>query len=424
MKEIKIKDLNEVLYYQKLDNGLEVYMIPKMKMNNIYVTFTAKYGSVHNQFVPLAKKKMVKVPNGIAHFLEHKLFEQQDGVDPFVYYGNNGTEVNAFTSYFNTSYLFNGPNCFKDNLSFLLDYVQKPYFTDENVNKEKGIIEEEIKMYDDMPYWVLDDGLRLNTFRYHPLRYSLAGSVDDIYQITKEELITCYQTFYHPSNMFLIITGSFDPQEALMVINQNQKKKQFSKIKKIKTKVIEEPNEVVKKYQVKKMNVEIPKLGFSIKIPIANLSLDKRKRNLYLAILFDLLFDGTSSFNELMKEKEYLDSGITINFLDTENHVLVVLYANTKKATELINEIKKLLLDFKIDNEDFNRKKKVYISSRLYLFENINAINHYLLNDIITYGDFNSQLIDQIKKLKVEVFQSLIKKLDLSNQSAFVIKPL
>ncbi len=424
MKKIKINNLNEILYYDKLTNGLEVYMIPKLKLKNIYVTFNTKYGSVHNQFVPPGKKKMIKVPNGIAHFLEHKLFEQEDGVDPFVFYGNNGAEVNAFTSYFNTSYLFNGPNHFKENLTFLLDYVQKPYFTDENVNKEKGIIEQEIKMYDDMPYWNLDDGLRLNTFNNHPLRYSLAGSIKDIHQITKEALMMCYQTFYHPSNMFLIITGCFDPKEALEVIKENQVKKKFSRIKEIKIKKITEPNKVVKEYQVKKMNVEIPKLGFSIKIPINHLSLNKRARNLYVAILFDLLFDGTSSFNELMKEKEYLDSGITINILHTEEHILVVLYANTKYPTKLVNEIKKHLANFTIDNEDFNRKKKVYLSSRIYLFENIKAINHYLINDIITYGDFNNELINQVRKLKALTFQDLINNLDLTKQSVFVIKPL
>ena len=151
MKKTNIDKLKLELYQEKLDNGLEVYIIPKKNCNNIYVTFSTKYGSNIDEFVPIKSKKMKKYPLGIAHFLEHKMFEMEDGTDPFELYSNNGADANANTSNYKTTYLFSGPQYFKENLNYLLDYVQKPYFTDKNVEKEKGIIIQEIKMYQDDP---------------------------------------------------------------------------------------------------------------------------------------------------------------------------------------------------------------------------------------------------------------------------------
>ena len=138
MKTIDYKNLDLTLIYEKLDNGLEIFVLPKKNVNNIYVTFNTKYGSNISEFKPFDKDKMVKVPLGIAHFLEHKLFEQEDGTDIFSFYSERGADCNANTNYTKTSYLFSCPNFFKENINMLLDYVQSPYFTDENVNKEKG----------------------------------------------------------------------------------------------------------------------------------------------------------------------------------------------------------------------------------------------------------------------------------------------
>ena len=424
MKKITINEIDEVMYYEQLDNGLEIYMAPKETVNNIYVTFNTKYGSALNEFIPIKKKKMIKVPNGIAHFLEHKLFEQEDGIDPFVFFAGNGADVNAFTTLFNTSYLFYGPNHFKENINFLLDYVQKPYLTDENVEKEKGIIEQEIKMYEDDPYFALDDGIRLNTYINHPARYSIGGTVEDIKEITKEQLLDCYNTFYHPLNMFVIITGKFDPTEAVNIIKDNQANKEFPIIKEIMVKEVNELNKVYKEHEEKELNVEISKLAFSIKIPTEKISLDVRKRNNYISILIDSLFGSTSYFNERMKELEYTDSSISIGYVYTEKHILVILDCNTKKPKELITEIKKQLKSIKIDNEDFERKKKVLISSKLYLFEDIKATNHYILNDLITYNKFNNNVIQLLRELDAKEFQDLIKTLDLSNTATYVIKPI
>ncbi len=424
MKKITIKDIDEIIFYDKLDNGLEIFMLPNEKVNNIYVTFTTKYGSAHNEFMSPSQKKMVKVPNGIAHFLEHKMFEQEDGIDPFAFFGSKGTDVNAFTSLFNTSYLFYGPNHLEENINYLLDYVQTPYLTDDNVAKEKGIIEQEINMYEDDPYYVLDDGIRLISYQVHPARYSIGGTVKDIKSITKEQLLECYNTFYHPSNMFLIITGNFCPKQAHEVIKQNQIIKKYSKINKIIVKEIDEPNEVFKEYGQSKLNIEIPKLAFSVKIPVKSISLNKRKTSHYIFILFDILFGSTAHFTEKMKELEYLDSSIVIDAVHTDNHIVIALTANTKKPHELAEEIKQHLTKIKIEKADFERKKKVIISSKIYLFENIKSLNHFLLGDIIKYGSFDNNMLKLLKDLSYSEFQSLIKKIDFRNTATYIVKSL
>jgi predicted Zn-dependent peptidase len=180
MNKIPLYKLDLDLYYEKLDNGLEVYMVPKKNVSNIYTTYSTKYGSIHNEFIPVDEKKMVKFPGGIAHFLEHKVFEQEDGLDVFNFFGERGADVNANTSNFKTTYLFSGPDFFEENLDFLMDYVQKPYFTDENVSKEQGIIEQEIKMGNDRPYNKLYEGIHYNSFVKHPTKYPVIGTVKSV----------------------------------------------------------------------------------------------------------------------------------------------------------------------------------------------------------------------------------------------------
>ena len=171
MKKIPLTELDTNIFFEKLDNGLEVYVVPKKNINNIYATFTTKFGSRTNEFVPLGEKDFIKnYPEGIAHFLEHKAFEQKDGIDPFPFFSANGCDSNASTDRFKTSYLFAGPNHFKENMNYLLDFVQEPYFTDENVEKEKGIIEQEIKMYKDQPFREGYDRVILNSFVKNPVR--------------------------------------------------------------------------------------------------------------------------------------------------------------------------------------------------------------------------------------------------------------
>ena len=234
MKKIKLNDIGEEIYYEKLENGLDIYLYNKEGCTNNYVTFTTKFGSIYNEFIPCDSDKMIKVPHGVAHFLEHKVFVQEEGAQPEEFFANSGALCNAYTTFKNTTYLFSGPNKLKENINFLLDYVQKPYFTEENVNSEKGIITQEIHMCNDDPTDVLYEHIRRNTFYENPFKDSIIGTINDINKITPQILFKCYNTFYHPENMFLVVTGNFNEKEILNVIINNQSKKTFVPLKQIK----------------------------------------------------------------------------------------------------------------------------------------------------------------------------------------------
>lgn len=226
MEKITFEQLQEELYYEKLANGLDVYILPKRGFNKTYATFTTKYGSVDNHFIPLGKEEFVKVPDGIAHFLEHKLFEKEDG-DVFQQFSRQGASANAFTSFTRTAYLFSSTSNVELNLETLMDFVQEPYFTEKTVEKEKGIIGQEITMYDDNPDWRLYFGLIENLYQNHPVKIDIAGTIDSISHITKDMLYECYNTFYHPSNMLLFVVGPVDVEKIMNQIKENQAKKPF-----------------------------------------------------------------------------------------------------------------------------------------------------------------------------------------------------
>lgn len=422
MKKIEIKSIGETIYYDKLDNGLELYLLPKKDVNNVYATFTTRYGGYNKDFLLPRTGEYTSMPNGIAHFLEHKMFEQEDGTDAMLFFASRGADVNAFTSLKNTSYLFYGPDQLEENLNFLLDYVQAPYFTDENVLKEKGIIEQEIKMYEDDPYAALEDGLRFNTFVNHPIKNSIIGTVDDIYSINKELLYDCYHTFYHPSNMFVIVTGNFDVDKVIDLVQKNQDEKTFEKHKKIKLKEIDEPNHVAKEYDEKTFDVGVPKLGLSIKIPTNHLEMDPRTLKYSLYILFDILFGTTSEFFEKAKKEGLIDTPMYIEEQRIDSHSFINLFCDTKDPIKMIDLIRETLKNLDIDDDEINRKKNLFTSTQILFYESVKHINHYIMNNIIEYGDFENDIKKIMDDITTESFREFVKSLDFSNQSVYVIK--
>ena len=208
MKKLNYNNLNQDIYYFTLKNGFQVYLLPFLDKKNYYAILGVKYGSIDVEFEN--EDGHFKTPYGIAHFLEHKVFALENGDDPFTFFAKSGVNANASTSFDNTRYYIWGVNNLEENLTFLLDFILTPYFTDKNVEKEKGIIYEEIKMYEDNPEWVLDDEMRKNLFYNLPVKEKIAGTISDVSTITKEDLYNVYNTFYNPSEMFLVLGGAFD----------------------------------------------------------------------------------------------------------------------------------------------------------------------------------------------------------------------
>lgn len=421
MKKITINKINEDIYKEILDNGLEVYVYVNKNIHNNYVTFTTKYGAVYNEFED-ESGKMIKVPNGIAHFLEHKVFVQKEDPQPEDFYGQNGGICNAYTTFKNTSYLFSGTDNIEDNIEYLLDFVQDIYLTDENVEDEKGIIIQEINMCDDRPLDILYEKIRKNAIQINPFKESIIGTEKEVKSITKELLMKCYKRFYHPSNMFLVVTGNFDKDKVLEVIKKNQSKKKFDKKKEVSMNKYDEPDKIVKKMEVVKCNTNIPKMAYTIKIPLDKFDIDIRKLSIYMYIIFNLLFGDTSIFDENAKKDGIITNSLYYNILNIDSHFIISLINSTDKYEELIKMIDDKLKDIKFNEYDIERKKKVLISNEVFSYENIEMINEMIIDNVIFDGRIEEDIISIIESINLSELEEIVSKIDFNNKSIVVVK--
>ena len=423
MRRSNLEKLDLEIYEAVLDNGLKVYIVPKENTNGIYATFNTKFGSNNIEFIPRDKDEMIKVPAGVAHFLEHKMFEQKDDKDPFTFYSERGCDANANTSNYKTTYLFSGANAFYDNIKFLLDYVQDPYFTDENVEKEKGIIEQEINMYADDPFFKIYDGIIKNTFVNHPIKYAVAGTVEDVYKTTKEDLYNCYNTFYHPSNMFLVITGNVDPKETLHVIKINQEDKTFEESKEIVVKEYDEPNKVAKEKEEIQMDIEIPKVGIGYKLDCSNIKKNIYDIKSYISMLLDLKLGSTSLLGEQLKKENLVTHDLDITLINTDKHILAMIMIETNEYERVLDLIEKELQNLSIYEEELERKKKVRKSNVIYTSDSIYNINNKIVSDIMRYGKVVYDEYKKIDKINIKDMNKIIKEINLNNKTTYIIKP-
>ena len=421
MKKITINRINEDIYYEKLDNGMDIYFYVNKNIHNNSVTFTTRYGSIYNEFTG-SDGKIKKVPNGIAHFLEHKVFVQKEGLQPEEFYGLSGCLSNAYTTFKNTTYLFTGTKNIYENVNYLLNFVQDLYLTDENVESEKGIINQEINMCNDRPSDILYDKIRENAIKVNPFKESIIGTINSVNSITKELLEECYNNFYHPENMFLVVTGNFDIDKMLKVIKDNQSAKSFKKQKVYKLKEYDEPDKVVKNREIVKCNTNVAKMAYSIKIPINVFNINKRKLSVYMFIIFNLLFGDTSKFDEDAKKKGIITNTIYYNILNIGSHFIVSLINTGEKYEELIKMIDEKFKDISFDERELERKKKVLVSNEVFSYENVEMVNDMIVDNIIFDNKIETDMISLIEEINMDELKEIVKKIDFNNKSIVVLK--
>ncbi len=421
MKAIELKGLDQTLYYEKLENGLEVYMLPYKNKSNYTMHYLTKYGSIQTTFIPYGEKEKITVPDGIAHFLEHKMFEQEDGVDPFTYAAKTGTYSNASTNFECTRYYFEGNQAFQDNLNYLLDFVGSPYFTDENVEKEKGIIAEEIKQYDDEVEWVFEEEMKKAILQKDNHRVDIAGTIESINTITKEDLYNTYYTFYQPSNMFLVISGDFKVEDAINTIKNNETLRNAKTNFKVKVFQEEEPLAVNEKIKELEFNVVNTKVGYGIKIPIKHIK-DKYLFNLYIGLMLSIKFGLSSVFREKLKKEQLMTSFYMEREIVGE-YLIIVFKADSETPFELIEEIKKELANIEIPEEEINRLKKVWISSEVIMIDNIHMSLENIVDDIIEFGDIIPNKVEIFRSLNKKDYDKILSSIDFSNSSTVIIRP-
>ena len=419
MREINLSGLDMKLYRERLDNGLEIIMLPYTNKKNYFVSYCTKYGSEVTEFIPVGEKKEIKVPEGIAHFLEHKMFEQEDGVDPFSFFSESGTGSNASTSFDYTQYICYGTKNYEENLRYLLSFVNKPYYTDENVEKEKGIISEELKMYEDIPEFRLEMKIRENLYHVHPRRIDIGGSIPEILKITKEDLYTCYNSFYSPNNMFVLVVGNFDVDRTVDIIREVVGKVNNRGDAKISS--ISEKEKVRVEYEEFGYPINVPKLGMGIKLKTSKLDMDKLHKDLYLTMITTLLFGSSSMFRERVRNMKLLNNFYT-EWESIEDFHTFYIMASSDNPKELLKEVENELKMFEFDEESFNRMKKVWIANEVKMIDDVDSTVHNLFDDYLKYGEVVSNKVDMIRSMDFDEMRNVFERLDFNNRSVVIMK--
>ncbi|HAR1302726.1 TPA: insulinase family protein [Enterococcus faecium] len=389
MNKTEYEQINETLYHEVLPNGLTVYLLPKNDYHKTYGLFSTNYGSIDNEFIPYGEKEKVKVPDGIAHFLEHKLFEKEDG-DVFQLFGKQGASANAFTSFTKTSYLFSTTDQVEKNLTTLIDFVQAPYFTEETVNKEKGIIGQEIQMYEDDPNWRMFFGILNNLYPTHPLHIDIAGTVESIDKITAQDLYTCYRTFYQPSNMVLFVVGKMEPEKLMKLIRENQEAKNFPPKQEIVRYFPENTKEIIKQSALEAA-ITRDKFVLGIKgldtLPQEGTELLRYKTAIIL--LFQMILGNTSRNYLAMYNQGIIDDSFGFEFsLDREFH-FADFSGDTDEPEKAAEKVKEIILGFADDPEvsetNLDLLKKKMLGQ---YFQSLNSIE-YIANQFTQslFGD-------------------------------------
>lgn len=410
MEKIRIDSLNQEYYFETMENGLEVYYIPKSGFKQKYAALTVDFGSNDLEFIPIGSDEKLRVNDGIAHFLEHKMFEQEDGVGALERFSRLGVSANAYTNYTQTSYLFSGVDNFYESLRFLISYVQSPYYTEENVEKEKGIIAQEIKMYDDMPTWVVRNNAIEAMYHHNNVRISIAGTVDSIYKITPEELCSCYNTFYNPANMKLVVVGDVDIDEMMKVIRESNDLDKPSQ-KDIVRFEEDEPDNVVKGLVEDFGSISMPvfMIGYKDKVDSSS-ACDKLKKEIVSDLIFEAIFSEGSNLYDKLYRSQLLMGDLKSGYLCQKGYEHGIVYGmspDPKKVKEVIDDEISNVKKTGISEEDFERLKKKFIGSFLmtqdtvsglaysftsYLFNGINYLSYLDVIREITLDDVNDRL--------------------------------
>ena len=421
MKKIKLENTNEVLYYDKLDNGLEVYMLPNNNVNKFYLTLNTRFGSINTKFK--YDNKEYDMPKGIAHYLEHLSFNMENG-SVFDHYSKIGSSINAFTTYDITSYNVTSNNRFKENLEYLLEYVYTPYFTKELFQSEKGVIEEEVKMYKDDPGMTIVNGTLNNVFVNDERKYLVGGTVKDVKSIKLEDVITCYNAYYNPKNMFLIITGNFNPNEALAITSEQMNKLNINNDFNVKDIYPKEPEKVNKKEEIIKMNVDKPKVSIGIKIPknnFKNLKLDNYLLKIYISSILDINFGNTSLLEELQKGSIVDDLDYTV--IESNDYFIVLILSSTYYPEYFKDKIIEKFNSLNIEDSDLKRVAKVNISNYILLFDSAVAVNNYIMDEVMDNNEVNTGFMNIMRNLNIDTCKKILTKLNNYDYTICKIMP-
>ena len=421
MEELELKGLNEKIYVYHTKCGLPIYMWVNEKVSSMYASLSVKYGSIHTKFK--IGKKTYEVPNGIAHFLEHVKFNIDEETTAHDEFYKLGGDANAFTTFDYTSYIVFATNNKKENLEELLNFVYNPFFTKKCISKEKGIIVEEANMGLDDPYSIVFFHSLLNTLQKSKYRNTITGTPDDVTSITLEDVKLVYDTFYHPENMFLTLTGNFNSYEMACLVEDNLSKKKFGKY--LNPIIIKEnePKKVTTKYKEEYINVNYPRLKFSIKMDMSRFkNYSSLELKILTSLLFNINFGATSDFKDELMEKGLIQNmNVTCDVYDDTFVVTINVTSNFKE--EIIKKVKEKLENLSISELDFKRKKNATIATLILDYEDLENVSYRIQDDVLNNGGIVTNLKEILEDETIDDLKNIIDLLDFDNISINVFLP-
>ena len=404
-----------------LENGLKVYICP-LDRNGIHARMVTRYGSSVLEFKPEGKDDYIKIPKGTAHFLEHKMFAQEDGTDIMDVFHKNGATSNAYTSAFQTVYHFTGPTHFMDNLENLLNCVTKPYYTEENVAREMGIIDQEIKASFDNPGNMAYYTTIKNVFSKVPFRYPVAGTSASIKEITPDILYDCYNTFYHPSNMYLVITGNVDVVKTMDFIRNYFASRNYEDKKEITIKKYSEPREVFKKREVIKRDVTNKIIDSGYKVYIGDNDLPLNRLLSYLSIYLIVKFGSISKFNKMSFEDKNILSPVSWYVTVVDDFVMVEFGTEVIEENNIFELIYDNINDKHFSADDFDLVKKNSIKSFVVNSDGVGSVANMIDYQVNLYGDVIYSTYDELINLNYDECLNVIREMDFSNYTCTIVE--
>ncbi len=421
MEELVLKGLNEKIYVYNTKCGLPIYMWVNEKVSSMYASLSVKYGSVHTKFK--IGKKTYEVPDGIAHFLEHIKFNIDEETTAHDEFYKLGGDANAFTTFDYTSYIVFATKNKKENLEELLNFVYNPFFTKKSVAKEKGIIVEEANMGLDDPYSIVFFHTLSNVLQKSKYRNTITGTPEDVNSINLEDVKLVYDAFYHPENMFLTITGNFNPYEMASVVEDNLSKKSFGEY--LQPIVIKEsePKKVLEKYKEEKINLTYPRVKICCKMDM-NKFKDYSKLELKILsnLIFNINFGATSDFRDELMEKGLIQ-GMSVATDIYDDTFVISISVTTNFKEEVIKRIKDKLNDLQISDIDFKRKKNATIATLILDYEDVENVSYRIQDDVLNNGGIITNLKEILEDEALEDLEELINLYDLDNLQISVFLP-
>ncbi len=415
--EIKSSRLGESYYRLRHKSGLTIIVYPKESFNSAEAIIGTSFGSINSEFIRNGER--IRVPDGTAHYLEHKLFESEDG-DAFTKYAKTGASANAFTSFDMTCYFFSCTDKFEESLEILLDLIQSPYFTEETIAKEQGIIGQEIKMYDDSPEWRVMMNLLGAMYKNHPINIDIAGTVKTIADIKPETLYNCYNSYYNLNNMVLCVTGKITPEQVLEIADKKLKINGELDVRSI---FPEEPYEVRTRYIEQQLPVAVPlfEIGFKESAPETPVS---TKELLCTNIILSAFSDEASSLYRELTDENLINSTFTSEYLTSKGCRSIIFSGESKdpsRAAEIILSAVKKLHENGIRERDFEAARRAVYGKIIKSFDSIASVSTGIIDAEFSKREI-FESIDMLPSITADdVNERLKAELDAENYSLSVI---